>query len=75
MKGCIQGYLAHKKLLPPGTIQQDYAQGPTVVLGGGVFLMSEVPLYVGAVLVALKATLSLTQHGSTRVHECMYIYC
>ena len=31
----VQGYLAHKKLLPPRTIQLDYAQGPTVVLGGG----------------------------------------
>ena len=37
----LQGYLAHKKLLPPRT----YVQGPMVVLGGLTFLMSEVPLF------------------------------
>ena len=41
----LQGYLAHKKLLPPGTPQKAYAQDPMVVLGGLKFLMSEVPLY------------------------------
>ena len=30
----IQGYLAHKKQPPLRTLQQDYAQGPMVVLGG-----------------------------------------
>jgi hypothetical protein len=30
----VQGYLAHKNLLPPRTIQYDYAEGPMVVLGG-----------------------------------------
>ena len=41
----IQRYLAHK--YPPlfETLQLAYAKDPTVVLGGGVFLMSEVPLY------------------------------
>ena len=36
----VQGYLAHKKRPPPRTLQKAYAQGPTVVLGGGggVFL-------------------------------------
>jgi len=32
----LQGYLVHKKTLPPRTLQQDYAEGPVVVLGGGV---------------------------------------
>ena len=41
----VQGYLAHKKLPPPRTLPQAYAQGPRVVLGGGLFLMSEVALY------------------------------
>ena len=41
----LQGYLAHKQPPPPRTLQQDYAEGPTEVLGGGCFLMSEVPLY------------------------------
>ena len=41
----LQGYLAHKKLLPPRTLQWAYAQGPMVVLGGVNFFMSEVPLY------------------------------
>ena len=40
----IQGYLAHKKLRPPRNLQYDYAWGPMVVLGGGLFIMSEVPL-------------------------------
>ena len=39
----LQGYLAHKNTNPPGTLQQAY--GPTVVLGGGGRLMSEVPLH------------------------------
>ena len=33
--GALQGYLAHKKQRPPGTLQQDYAQDPMVVIGGG----------------------------------------
>ena len=41
----LQGCLAHKKQRPPRTLQWDNAQGPTVVLRGGLFLMSEVPLY------------------------------
>ena len=32
----IQGYLAHKKT-HPRTLQQDYAQGPVVFLGGWAF--------------------------------------
>ena len=30
----LQGYLAHKKNAPTRTLQKDYTQGPTVVLGG-----------------------------------------
>ena len=41
----VQGYLAHKKLPPPRTLQWADAYGPRAVLGGGQFLMSEVPLY------------------------------
>ena len=33
----LQGYLVHKKLHPPRTLQQDYAYGPTAVLRGGAF--------------------------------------
>ena len=40
----VQGYLAHKKPYPPRTLQQAYAWGPMVFLGGLLFLMSEVPL-------------------------------
>ena len=41
----LQGYLAHTKTFPPRTLQQDYAQGPMVVLwGGGLFDTSETPL-------------------------------
>ena len=43
--GPLQGYLAHKKQRPPKTLQQEYAQGPTVVLRERKFLMSELPLY------------------------------
>jgi hypothetical protein len=32
----LQGYLAHKKPPPPRTLQQAYAYGPVVVLGGGL---------------------------------------
>jgi hypothetical protein len=39
-----QGYLAHQKPTPPRTLQQDHAYGPTAVLGGRRFLVSEVPL-------------------------------
>ena len=31
----VQGYLAHKKERPPGTLQWEYAEGPMVVIGGG----------------------------------------
>ena len=41
-----QGYFAHKKPPSPRTLQQVHAQGPMVVLGGGQFLLSEVPLYL-----------------------------
>jgi hypothetical protein len=42
----LQGYLAHKKAPPPRTLQHAHASGPMLVLGGGRFLMSEVPLHV-----------------------------
>jgi len=31
----LQGYLAHKKLPPPRTLQEAHTQGPAVVLLGG----------------------------------------
>ena len=40
----IQGYLAHEKHNPRGTIQQAYAWGPMMILGGWVFHMSKVHL-------------------------------
>jgi hypothetical protein len=40
----LQGHLAHKKTFPRRTLPQSYAQGPVVILGGWVLLMSEVPL-------------------------------
>ena len=41
----LQGYPAHKKHPPHRTLHKDYALGLMVVLGGGgLFLMSEVPL-------------------------------
>ena len=35
----LQGYFAHKKSRPPGTLQQEYAKGPMVVLAreGGCY--------------------------------------
>jgi len=36
MVAVLQGYLGHKKLPSPWNLQHDYAQGPTVVLGGVV---------------------------------------
>jgi len=41
----LQGYLPHNKSHPLGALQKDYACGPTAVLGGVRFIMSEVPLY------------------------------
>ena len=32
----VQGYLAHKKLPSPRTLQWDYAKGPTVALGEAI---------------------------------------
>ena len=40
----LQGYLAHKKLSPPRTLQQAYLDPYGGPRGGGLFLMSEVPL-------------------------------
>ena len=40
----VQGYLAHVKHPLRRTLQQPYAQGPMVILGWWVSLMSEVPL-------------------------------
>jgi len=34
----VQGYLAHENTSPRRTLQWGYAQGPFVVLGGGVFI-------------------------------------
>ena len=39
----VQGSLAHKKMAAPRTLQQAYAYGPKAVLGGWLFLVSEVP--------------------------------
>ena len=41
----VQEYLAHKKTPHPSNLEYDYAYGPTVALGGGLFLMGQVPLY------------------------------
>ena len=43
----MQGNLARKKQRPPTTLQQEYAQGPMVVLGGGA-VSSERGTPVGA---------------------------
>ena len=43
----LQGYLAKKKTPRPRNLQEGYAYGPMVILGGGRFLMSEVSLYLG----------------------------
>ena len=40
----LRGYVAHKKQYLPRALQYDHAYGPTAALGGGQFLMSEVPL-------------------------------
>jgi hypothetical protein len=42
----LQGYFAHKKHPRLRTLQQDYTWGHMVVLEGGLFLISEVPLYI-----------------------------
>ena len=39
-----EGYLAHKKMPPPRTLQKAYAKGPMVVLRRWRFLMNEIPL-------------------------------
>ena len=45
----VQGHLAHEKQPPPRTLQKDHTEHPVVVLrGGGLFLTSEVPLYLEA---------------------------
>jgi len=42
----LEGYLAHNKPHPPRTVQQAYAQGPTVILGRGAFSYERgTPLY------------------------------
>ena len=41
----VPGYLAHAKSPLPRTLQKGYACGPMMVLWGGCFLISEVPLY------------------------------
>ena len=41
---CLQGYLAHKKHPPHRTLQQPFAKGPIMILGGSAFLMDEVSL-------------------------------
>jgi hypothetical protein len=37
LRSPLQGYLAHKKLLPPRILQWAYVWGLAVVLGGGAF--------------------------------------
>ena len=41
----LQGYLAYKKTPTHRILQEAYAYNPMVVLGGGRFLLREVPLY------------------------------
>jgi len=55
----LQGYLAHKNQRPPRTLQQDYALGPTVVLGGGQFLTSEVTLHCSEPRACVPGALNL----------------
>ena len=43
--GFSRGYLAHKKPPTPLGPPEDTGHRPYMVLGGGRFLMSEVPLY------------------------------
>ena len=43
----VQGYLAHKKLPPPRTLQQAYAKGHIVILGGWTLFRGEIPLHMG----------------------------
>ena len=61
----LQGYLAHERQAPRRTLQQAYVQRPMVVLGGGLFFMSEVPLYL-LVSVELRSS---TQHASEKQSE------
>ena len=42
----IQGYLAHEKQRPQRTLQYDYVGSFGGPGGGGLFLMSEAPLYI-----------------------------
>jgi len=51
----LQGYLAHKKLPRPRTLQQAQAWGPPVLLRGGQLLMSEVPLPRQALRTSIKS--------------------
>jgi len=44
----LQGCLAHNKTNPPRNLPQAFAKSPRGVLGGGCFLMGEVPLYIEA---------------------------
>ena len=51
----LKGYLTDEKHSPRRTLQLPYGQGPLVILGGWVFLTSEVPLYAQkGLLVMLK---------------------
>ena len=59
----IQGHLAHEKQPPRRTLQEDQAQGPMVILGGWVFRMSEVPLYV-----PFGITLKVVHFGQSAFH-------
>ena len=42
----LQGYVAQKNPPPLRTLQYPYAWGPMVILGGWVFLVREIPLYL-----------------------------
>ena len=66
----VQRYPAHKKTPSPKTLQQASAQGSMQVLGGGNFLMSEVPLYhtLGFARPCKSAILERAKHPVRGLH-------
>ena len=47
----LQGYLTHKKHIPPQTLQKDHTYGPMVVLGGGaVYYERSTPVFQADIL-------------------------
>ena len=67
IRRAAHGYLAHKEQRPPRTLQEDYAQHPTVVLGGGAVSYERgTPVPAGAKTQEIRSSITAVEPRFTQ---------